>query len=243
MARRLVTAAVALVFLASAPSAARAQFGGPAGQPGAPEGHPGWMPGAPFPPQFAPGPRTPEMARRVDAIRVLQKIVQMRLGKKEISAALPSLRALLAAERTAQAQAVEALEQEKRALLAAESPEDMPEPPADKLRQQAQKLRAEQMKCWGELARNLGQPRAAQLQQLVDPHRFAPQWPAGPGSPGVGNPFGFGAPGMPPGMAQPPGQRPNGAMPMLSPAALMDAPTISLEDLVGLLEQRLAALK
>jgi hypothetical protein len=44
-------------------------------------------------------------------------------------------------------------------------------------------------------------------------------------------------------MAQPPGQRPNGAMPMLSPAALMDAPTISLEDLVGLLEQRLAALK
>ena len=256
MARRRLAETLAVALIVGAPSLGLAQFGGQPGQggpQGPPMGMPGPPPGMPGAPPRAGGPQTPEMAKRVDAIRVLREIVQMHLGKREISAALPSLRALLQAEKTAQSEAVQALDQEKKALLAARSPEDMPPPPSDKLREQARKLRAEEEKHWGVLAQAIGSPRAGELQRLLNPMRQGPFMPGGMGWPGFGAPGqpggfpvpgGFGNPGMPPGAARQPGQRPNaGGMPGMSPMAMMDAPYISLEDLISLLEQRLAALK
>lgn len=244
MARRPIIATLACALLVGVAGVGRAQFGNPPGQGGPFGGMPGPPPGMPGGPMGIPGPMSPEMARRVDAIRVLQKLVQMRMGRKEITAALPPLHALLDAERAAQARSVEALEQQRKALLAAETPDDIPAPPTEKLRQQAQELREEQQKRWAEIAKALGGQRAAELQQMLNPFRFGPMWPGGMGWPGFGAPRpnapgGFGA--APPAAGD---QRPRtDALHGVSPSSIMDVPYVSLPDLISLLEQRLAALK
>lgn len=245
-----VAAAILVMGLAAAP--APAQYGGPPG-PGGPDGEPAQ--GRPLDRPGRGGAPTPEIAKRIDAVRVLREIVTLGIGKSDIAAALPILRRLLQAEAVAQAGSIAALEQQKKALLAATSPDRMPPLPTDALRAQAAALRAQQTKLWAEMSTAIGAVKASELRRLLGSARTGPPQPRG--GPGPGGPGGFGGFGGPggrggPGMRDGSGPGPQGyggfggigRSPGLNPATdLMDQPHISLAELTSLLEQRFAALK
>lgn len=175
---------------------------------GGPEGPlpPGQGPGFSGPPGFGPGPGMfgnpmPELAKKMTTLMALREMLGMRLTAKDISTALPSLRELRDAEKSLKTQAEQALDEDKKALLAAQSENDAPPDSGEKIRRLMERYREKQEDTWQSLAKSLGGEKAGGLRQLIGqgggpgPFRGGPA--GGPPLPGADNVPGF-APTPPP---------------------------------------------
>src|SRR5438552_4586150 len=123
------------------------------GQPGYP-GQPGQQFG--FPPPMMMGPATPELAKKMAAIGALREIQNMRMTAKDINTALPLLKELREGEKALETRAGDALEQEKRALLAAGPDTQVPPTTGEKLREANEQFHKQQERVWNTLFQNLG---------------------------------------------------------------------------------------
>lgn len=206
-------------------------------QPGQPDyqgrfGAPG-QPQPPFPGQgfngpgpFGPGPgmpmmgnpmmgspMMPELAKKTVRIMALRNILGMRFTSDDIRKSLPGLRALRDSEKELQRAAEQALEDEIKALLAAEP--DSPPPPdgGARLEEVMRRHQERSGRIWGELANAIGQRKVEGLKGLVGQGGMGmmPGNPFGGGpGPGFGDPgAGFGGAGGRFGGGQP-GFDPNG---------------------------------
>jgi hypothetical protein len=142
-------------------------------------------------------PQMPEMAKKTAAIMALRMIHQQRFSTDDLKAALPILKQIRDAEKALEAQSNEALDEEKRALLAARP--DSPPPPGagEKMEAAHRKFAESHQRGWESLHRAIGDEKAGLLQGFV-----------GQG-PGMMDPFGGpmgpgpGGPGLQPGQPRP----------------------------------------
>jgi hypothetical protein len=208
------------VLLMAIPSAAVAHqdFRGQPPQPGAIP-PPGQFGGFYPPPMMGPG--TPELAKKMAAIAALREIHNLRMSAREIGAVIPKLKEMREAERTLEAQAGEALEQEKRALLAAAPDAQVPPASAEKLRAANERFRQAHERSWRGLVEEVGPRIGGGLQRILQggmgfgPGAGIPGPPSG-FTPGQGFNPGPGFPGggpVRPGLAPPGGDDPPGAPP------------------------------
>ncbi|MGC8669067.1 MAG: hypothetical protein ACP5VE_13210 [Chthonomonadales bacterium] len=173
-------------------------------------GPPGMPPGAGMMQQPAmglpPGIQSPELARKVAKIVALRHIVTLGLSRREIETALPILKRLAGAERTLQDQAAQILDEEYRALLAADAGSLPPAESGPRLGQLLARYGQQQAADWDALERSIGPQKARGLRMLVEGPQpwmgaMGPQnrpfQPGAPG-PGPGQPGGFGPGPVPP---------------------------------------------
>jgi len=145
----------------------------------------------------------PEMAKKTAAIMALRQIHQLRFTADDIKAALPILKQMRDAEKTLESQSNEALDEEKKALLAARPDEPAPPGSGDKMEAAHRKFGEAHQKGWEALHRAIGDEKAGGLQGILGGGMMGPQgFPPGAG-------FGPGGPGGPqPGQPRPgPGAR------------------------------------
>jgi hypothetical protein len=162
------------------------QFGPPGGQGfGGPQ--PGFMPMAPM---------MPEMAKKTNQIMVLRRLLDMGLTAKDIAAALPPLKELRDAEKALQSRMEQVLDEEKRALLAADPGSQPQVDNGEKMRQVSERFHEVQNRTWEQLNRTIGPEKTQGLRELVGQGGFGPG--AGFGG-GFGQGGGFGGPGFGPG--------------------------------------------
>jgi hypothetical protein len=153
------------------------------------QGGPGMGPGM--------GPITPTLAAKTAQVMALRRIVALKLTRADIAGALPQLKALRAAEKAMESAAEKALDDEKKALLAAGPNSPAPRGVGQKMRLAADALRDKHDETWKALAEAIGPAKAHGLQQLVGGGGGGFQMQPGmPGMPGMGGPGG-GMPGMP----------------------------------------------
>lgn len=193
-------------------------------------GGPGSPPGMGMGPRpemgLPPGIHSPELARKVEKILALRRIASLGLNRRDIEAALPILKRMAAAEQTLQDQAGRILDEEYRALLAADAASLPPAESGPRLGQLLARYNEQQAAQWGALAQSIGPQKAQGLRMMVEgpgpgfgmmPGMMPAvpgqpgMWPAGP-PPGPGAP-GPGAPGQNPPPSMQPGPPPDGAGP------------------------------
>ncbi|MCX6358673.1 MAG: hypothetical protein NT029_02610 [Armatimonadetes bacterium] len=218
MRRLLNNLLVAAVILAGASATGQQPGGFPQGGPGmGMRGQGPFMPG-----QGGPGmpPMPPTLAAKTAQVMALRRIVGLKLTRADIAAALPQVKALRAAEKALESTAEKALDEEKKALLAAGPNSAAPRGGGRTMREAADTLRAKHEETWNALAEAIGPAKARGLQQLVGGGGGGFQMQPGmPGMPGMGGPGG-GMPGMPGaggGMRPNAGQRGGGGQGMRRP--------------------------
>ncbi len=184
-------------------------------RPGAPGGQPFFAPGnprqdrTPFPmgqPFFTPSPdmnfnpmlqQSPELAKKMRSIMALRAMWQLRLNAKDIAAILPPLKELAQAEKNLQVRSEQLLEDERKALLAADPEGDPPDGPGDLMQRENDLYRIKADDTWRAIDRSLGKNKTNGLRGLVgmggpqmlrplqdDPRdrgAFSPDVPPGPG--------------------------------------------------------------
>lgn len=123
------------------------------------------QPGRPAP--FPMAPFTPEMGRKTAAIMALREMLAMRLTAKDIATALPPLKDLRSAQKTLDSQSERLLDDEKRALLAADP--DGPPPPGngEKMHRLIEDYHRVQTRTWDTLTRTIGRDKARGLSRLI----------------------------------------------------------------------------
>ena len=195
---------VVLMALAAGSLAAQPQPGGPGGAP--PPGGFGHQPFAP-PPMMGMPPANPELAKKMAAIAALREIHNLRISAAEIGKALPLLKELREAEKTLEAQAGEALEQEKRALLAARPDTQVPPASAERLRAANERYHQQSQRIWESLHKEVGPHIAGGLHRILSGGMgFGPMFGPGMQPPaGFGGGPGFGPGGVRPGVTPPGG--------------------------------------
>jgi hypothetical protein len=144
---------------------------------------------------FMPNP--PEITKRMLSIMELRQINGVGLTSRDISTALPTLKTMRDADKALETRSIQILDEEKRALLAAQ-PDSPPPPDSGQRMQEANEAFRQQMaRGWETITTAIGPEKAGGLRNLVEGGgMMRPGGPNGPGGPG-------GAP-MPPGAG--PGQ-------------------------------------
>ena len=197
MRSQLSSLLVAAIILTGASATGQQPGGFPQGGPGMGMrgGQGPFMPGQGGP---GMGPMTPTLAAKTAQLMALRRIVGLKLTRDEISAALPHIKALRAAEKAMESAAERALDDEKKALLAAGPNTTAPRGGGLKMREAADTLSARHDETWKALAEAVGPAKARGLQQLVGGGGVGgfQMQPGMPGMPGMGGPAG-GMPGMP----------------------------------------------
>jgi hypothetical protein len=112
-------------------------------------------------------PPTPELAKKTVAIMALRGINSLQLSAKDITAALPPLKELRDAEKSLHKLADQALDDEKRALLAVQPGDNPPADSGEKMRQEADRYGAVRVKVWDNLAAAIGPEKAGGLFGLL----------------------------------------------------------------------------
>ncbi len=214
MARKVGYMATTLVVLLALHGAALGQAGRQARQnrPGGPaaSGRPQrMMPGLPVSPGMQPDGAMGKLTAEIMALRELHAAG---FTARDVEAAVAVLRELAESERNLRGRAEDALNAEKKALLAS-GPDDAPPPPAAHGLGEASQEHARTMaRLFERLSGAIGEQKAGTIRRLVG---LFPQ-PMGPGVPGVPMP-GMG-PGMPLQGAPGVGGRPSGPAPGQQPS-------------------------
>ena len=123
----------ALVILGLGMLPAMAQF-----QPGPLGGFPGGFGGGPM----MLGASSPEMNKKLTMISTLREILRLKLNNQEIVSALPGLKTLRDDEKSLQSQSLEALDEEEKALIAAQPGGQLPPDSGPRLQQIREKYAA-----------------------------------------------------------------------------------------------------
>jgi hypothetical protein len=137
-------------------------------------------------------PSQPEIAKRVQSIMELRQINGIGLTPRDISTALPTLKTMRDADKALETRSIQILDEEKRALLAAQ-PDSPPPPDSGQRMQEANEAFRQQMaRGWETITTAIGPDKAGGLRNLVEGGGM--MRPGGPNGPG-----GFGGPLTPPG--------------------------------------------
>lgn len=144
-------------------------------------------------------PPMPELGKKVAINMALREMLDMGLTARHISAALPALKELLAAEKALKTQAEQLLAAEMQALLKARPDDPMPEEVGEKMQKLMESHHTRQERIWAALGKTIGENRMNRLRGLIG-QAGAPPVPQRPGA-FPGRPFGGG--GVEPGI-QPP---------------------------------------
>jgi hypothetical protein len=187
-------------------------------QPGQPGTSPGGQfapadgrgfPGAPgfVPAPMMPMPQTPELAKKMRAIMALREMLAMRLTARNIGVALPILKDIRDAEKTLQSRSEQMLEEERKALLAADPDDPLPPGAGERMQQEIERFHDRQQQAWAELERAIGQEKTNGLRRLLGQGGFPPNTGGlrpmlpgglpGSGAPGANNPVGPGGGRLP----------------------------------------------
>ncbi len=155
----------------------------------------------PFRP-YALMPPLPELAQKTREILALRQMLALHITAQDISVALPALRELRDAEKALEREASKILEDEKRALLAAQPDDPQPQAGEDRLRQAMERYRQQQDRIWQSLERSIGRAKAEGLLRLnglsgPESGRFGPGIYGGAASGGTSSDrFRVGGPGV-----------------------------------------------
>lgn len=169
----------------------------------------------PMMPMMNPLPAMPEMAKKMVAIMALRQINAAGFTSRDITAALPILKSMREAEKTLEARSNQILDDEKKALLAAQPNAPPPPDSGQRLQEATEGFRQQMDRGWGTIMNAIGPEKAGMLRGLVEGAGMMPGGPTPQGG------FGGGAPG-PPGAANgQPGVFGNGPVP---PAPMPEAP-------------------
>jgi hypothetical protein len=114
-----------------------------------------------------PGPQSPELAKKTRAIMALREMLAMRLTSRNISVALPILKELCDAEKGMQSRAEQLLEEERRALLAAEPDDPMPPGVGEKMQAEMQRYNEKQARAWENLVEAIGPEKTNGIRRLL----------------------------------------------------------------------------
>ena len=213
------------------------------------------------PPQGGLDQTDPVVAKKITNIAALRAIVEAGLTSEDISAALPILKTLQAAEVSAQTQMSTQLDAQRAALLSAK-PGALPADSGDPFRALQTDLDAKRQAARTQLLSAVGNDKGQRLADLAGLYAYQAMpgpmmgkpipggsgiaggmmgMPAATGSSASGGPFGAGRTGT-----GGPGSNPFGAAPggQGGPAPMMpfSRPHIPVADLVALLQQRMSAL-
>ncbi len=110
---------------------------------------------------------TPELAHRTSALSSLRAIHRLGVTREEIAAALPILKEIQAAGQALVEESERALEEERRALLAAKPGAEVPAASGERLRQATERAREQQGKGWEALGKAIPAEKATALRQLL----------------------------------------------------------------------------
>jgi hypothetical protein len=110
---------------------------------------------------------TPELARKTTTIMALRRIQQLGLTTKDIQAALPVLKDLQAAQKSLESETSSALDDERRALLAAKPGAALPASSSEKLQKATETYREKQRSSWEALGKAIGNEKANGLRGLI----------------------------------------------------------------------------
>lgn len=146
-------------------------------------GGPGGMQGG----MMKPMPNMPEMAKKMQSIMALRQINGVGLTARDISTALPILRTMRDAEKALETRSLQILEEEKRALLAAQPGAPLPPDSGQRMQEASEVYHQQMARSWEAITKGIGPEKAGGIRGLVE---------GGMMRPGGGNP-------MPPGQGQP----------------------------------------
>lgn len=122
---------------------------------------------AQLPRAVSAAPQSPEMAKKMRAIMALREMWQLRLTAREISAVLPALKELADAEKTLQSRSEKLLEDERRALLAADPEGDPPPGNGELLQRENELYRSKSEEVWRSVERSLGRGKTDGLRRMI----------------------------------------------------------------------------
>jgi len=134
----------------------------------------------------------PEMARKMADILALREMLRLGLTAPDIRAILPPLRQLRAAEKELEARSIQILEEERKALLAAEPGARPPAGSGARMRRANAAFQERQEAAWEAVARAVGDEKADGLRRLAGSGPLP-----GPDAPGVGPRQPLAPPGAP----------------------------------------------
>ena len=137
-------------------------------------------------------PLTPELGKKTMSVMALREMLALHISAKDLQAALPPLKDLHKSERALQTRSEQILEEEKRALLAADPDSVPPLGSEDKLRVAMDDYRTRQNDAWNTIARSIGREKAEGLRHLVEGGRATLVVPTGRSGYGGGSGGGFG---------------------------------------------------
>jgi hypothetical protein len=161
-------------------------FGGGGGQFGqGPAGPPMGM--------FNPMPAMPEMAKKMVSIMALRQINASGITSRDIAAALPILKNMRELEKTLETRSNQILDEEKKALLAAQPNAPFPPDSGQRMMEATMSYRQQMDKGWEAIANGIGPEKAGLLRSLVEGGGGMGQGgPPQPGGFGQGGGRGFG---------------------------------------------------
>jgi hypothetical protein len=144
-------------------------------------------------------PAFPSLSKKTKEIFALRELHAHKFTAEQIRSVLPALKNLLNAEKTAQAAAEKALDEERNALLKADPDEPAPLNSAPQVQIEMDRYRQVSEKTWFEARKAIGDQKCSVLQSLIGRATFSGMSGGGFGSLGgasAGNrfdPFGGGA--------------------------------------------------
>lgn len=130
----------------------------------------------------------PELSKKMNRIMALREIVRVGLTRQDIQAALPTLKSLRDAEKAMRSASEKVLDEEEKALFAAEPANVPKEDSGKKIRAELEKYRKTEGDAWRTIEGEIGRQKTLSLRMLLGSYPFTLFQGSGFGG---GNPFWF----------------------------------------------------